>query len=277
MADDDRHDDAELASAYLDGEVTAAERARVEADAGLFAEVDRLRRVRDAFADVPPAPAKGREAAIAAALAAFDAHTEVMPPAAPNVVPLDSRRRARRMQVLTAAAAVLVVAGGFVVATRGGGDGDGGNADVQRDQVAASAPAEAPTTTAVASTVELATTTTGAPAGATLDAESAASVAELDQTMAAAPAAPAAEEGAMAPLLPAVGGAAELADLAATLEAAPPPLDDVVDACRDGDAIPTAQYVDERGAALDVALADDDGEIVAVSVDDCTVVLRAGT
>ena len=43
MADDQQPDAAELASAYLDGEATADERARVEADPILLAEVERLR------------------------------------------------------------------------------------------------------------------------------------------------------------------------------------------------------------------------------------------
>jgi hypothetical protein len=280
MADDDRHDDAELASAYLDGEVTAAERARVDADAGLLADVDRLRRARDAFADVPPAPAAGREAAIAAALAAFDAGDTAGPQAPPNVVPLGSRRRARRMQALTVAAAgLLVVAGGLVVATRGGGDGDGDSADVQREPAAVSALGEAPTTTpAAAGTTALATSTTVAPSAAAADAESAASAAEFDQPMAAAPAA--AEVTPVDTSLSEIKTANDLAalgDLTATLIAEPPPLPDVVDACQDGEIVPAARYVDERGPAIDVALATDDGEIVAVSVEDCTVVLRTGT
>ena len=44
MADDRQPDDAELASAYLDGEATPDERARVEADPILLAEVDLSRR-----------------------------------------------------------------------------------------------------------------------------------------------------------------------------------------------------------------------------------------
>ena len=56
MADNDDRDAVELASAYLDGEATADERARVESDAALLAEVERLRRVRDAVAEIPPAP-----------------------------------------------------------------------------------------------------------------------------------------------------------------------------------------------------------------------------
>ena len=43
-----------LASAYLDGDVTADERARVENDAEVLAEVDRLRSARALLGDVEP-------------------------------------------------------------------------------------------------------------------------------------------------------------------------------------------------------------------------------
>ena len=52
MADDQQPDDAELASAYLDGEATPDERARVEADPILLAEVERLRAAAAAVAAV---------------------------------------------------------------------------------------------------------------------------------------------------------------------------------------------------------------------------------
>ena len=45
-----------LASAYLDGDVTADERARVEADPELIAEVERLRYVKVLLADTEPSP-----------------------------------------------------------------------------------------------------------------------------------------------------------------------------------------------------------------------------
>ena len=62
-----------LASAALDGAVTAEERARAEADPEVVAEIERLRAVRDGAAGRRrhPTPTR-REAAIAAALAAFD-------------------------------------------------------------------------------------------------------------------------------------------------------------------------------------------------------------
>ena len=137
----------ELVTAYVDGEATEDERARVEADADLLAEVERQRAARAAVHDVEPPSAAGRDAAIAAALAVFD--DEIAPtirPAHPaaipardvtvptNIVPFDQRRRTRWMQSLGAAAAVAaVVVAGAVVATRGGGDDDGSTADVREN------------------------------------------------------------------------------------------------------------------------------------------------
>ena len=124
MADHDNLDAVELASAYLDGEATADERARVEADPELLAEVARLRHIGDAVAATSPASPAHRDAAIAAALSVFD-ELRVGGPTAPTVVPIASRRHARWMQALTAAAAIAVlVLGGFVIANRGGDDDD---------------------------------------------------------------------------------------------------------------------------------------------------------
>ena len=61
-----------LASAYLDGDVTADERARVEADPALLVEVDRLRYVRVLLADVEPSSISVRESLLANALDAWD-------------------------------------------------------------------------------------------------------------------------------------------------------------------------------------------------------------
>ncbi|HWM22419.1 MAG TPA: hypothetical protein VNO51_22200 [Ilumatobacteraceae bacterium] len=125
-----------LASTYLDGEATPDERARVEADAALLAEVERLRKVRATMLDARWFERPGddaREAAVAAAVAAWDApeaglagtRTERSEPAAhrPPVVQFERRRSYTRW--LTAAAAVAAVAGlGVVVAQSGGGGGD---------------------------------------------------------------------------------------------------------------------------------------------------------
>jgi hypothetical protein len=125
-----------LASTYLDGEATPDERARVEADAALLAEVERLRNVRATMLDARWFEQPGdnaREAAIAAAVAAWDAPEtglagtprERARPAArrPPVVAFERRRSYTRW--LTAAAAVAAVAGlGVVLAQTDGGQSD---------------------------------------------------------------------------------------------------------------------------------------------------------
>ena len=61
-----------LANAYLDGEVSADERARAEADPEVVAEVARLRAVGDALRVTDAPDPQRREAAIEAALDAFE-------------------------------------------------------------------------------------------------------------------------------------------------------------------------------------------------------------
>lgn len=135
MHDDDLHPDHELASAYLDGDVTEVQRAQVEASPELSALVATMRDVRSQLADVPPASVAAREAALAAMLAEFDAPSTgadepatpaaaavaVQPAAASNVVSLASRRR-WPTRIMSAAAGLLVV-GAVGVAVKGGLDG----------------------------------------------------------------------------------------------------------------------------------------------------------
>jgi negative regulator of sigma E activity len=138
MHDDDLTPLHELASSHLDGDNSAEERARVAASAELQSLVTSFEDVRARLADVPPAPAAARDAAFAAALAAFDElHGEsdadsdsaaVARPAAP-VVSLDSRRRwsQRVMGIAAAVAAVGVI--GIGVSQMGGSDKDSSSAD----------------------------------------------------------------------------------------------------------------------------------------------------
>ena len=134
MNDDDLPELIMRASAYLDGELDAAEMARAEADPAVMAEVAALRELQAEVRDVEPASDAVREATIAAALAEFDAlnaaHVPV-PPAddrthvhrAPGgVVPF--RPRPVYARWLTAAAAVLAVGVLGVVAVNGVGGGD---------------------------------------------------------------------------------------------------------------------------------------------------------
>ena len=127
-----------LASAYLDGDVTADERAQVDGNPELTAEVERLRLVQALLADVENPPISIREQHLAAALSAWDrlpatersgANRDATPsgidPAAaavaasistPPPTSLASRRRKSSTGwILGAAAAVAVVMGGGII------------------------------------------------------------------------------------------------------------------------------------------------------------------
>ena len=129
-----------LASAYLDGDLTADERARVENDTEVLAEVDRLRSVRALLSDVEPQAISVREAQLATAFEVWDRLPERERTAARRdstpagidaaavagaasvtaPTPLNSRRRSTRgtsTRWLTGAAAalVLVLAGGVAL------------------------------------------------------------------------------------------------------------------------------------------------------------------
>jgi hypothetical protein len=106
-----------LASAYLDGDVTADERARVESDPELLGEVERLRSVRSMLGDTEPSSISLREQHLATALAAWD--TVVATAADSSPTPLGERRRRRSNRVLLGAAAAIMVvfAGGIALQT----------------------------------------------------------------------------------------------------------------------------------------------------------------
>jgi hypothetical protein len=285
MADHDNLDAVELASAYLDGEATADERARVEGDPALLAEVDRLRRVHDAVAVVSPASPAQRDAAIAAALSAFD-ELRVDAPSPPNVVSIAGRRRARLMQVLTAAAAAAVlVLGGFIIANRGGDDDSAD--EVRRADATAPGGVAAPSVTTAPGGVAAPSSTTATELEAAEEPLVAApndvATAELATTAVVtmamattefamdAAAAPAAE----AP--PVLDGADQLRSFAESLDDAPPPLDDVVADCQAGPrpSPPEAVFEDEDGTVTEVAVASTADGYAAVSLDDCAIVLRS--
>lgn len=161
-----------LASAYLDGDVTADERVRVEGDPDALAEVDRLRSVRALLSDVETPQISVREAHLAAALGAWErlpeaersgARRDVTPAGidaaaaagAASVTaptPLSSRRRTSRLSStrwLTGAAAalVLVLAGGVALQLSTADD---------TDDAASSAETEADATEALAASGEAA-------------------------------------------------------------------------------------------------------------------------
>ncbi len=128
MTDHDRLD--ELASAHLDGATSPEEAAFIAADPALQARVEELRAVRDAVGALPRVDPARRDAALAAALAAFeDDGRETTGPIAPvrSLTAVAARRgpspRARRL-VGAAAAVVLLVALAPLIGKLGGSDDD---------------------------------------------------------------------------------------------------------------------------------------------------------
>ncbi|HEX4981093.1 MAG TPA: hypothetical protein VFV63_05315 [Ilumatobacteraceae bacterium] len=130
-----------LASTYLDGEATPDERARVEADPSLLAEVERLRAARATLLDARWFERPGadvRETAIEAALAAWDVSPsglagstlESRPAPRRSHVTSFERRRSYTRLLGAAAALVAVVGLGAVIAQLGGGDGGGDQSSV---------------------------------------------------------------------------------------------------------------------------------------------------
>ncbi|MDQ1422936.1 MAG: hypothetical protein QOD72_434, partial [Acidimicrobiaceae bacterium] len=106
MTDDFSVPDDELASAYLDDDADADERALVESDPDLRARADRLAGIRRAVAGSRPVPDPAqRDDHIANALAAREVAAAI-----PLADRRDQRLR-RRLGVLSAAAAIVVVAG----------------------------------------------------------------------------------------------------------------------------------------------------------------------
>jgi hypothetical protein len=72
MNDQPTSDALSRASAYVDGELDAAEIAAVETDPAAMAQVTRLRSLQEAIRDVPAPTSHARDIAITAALAEFD-------------------------------------------------------------------------------------------------------------------------------------------------------------------------------------------------------------
>jgi len=139
-----------LASAYLDGELAADQRRLAEADPDVMSEVDRMLVVRSQLRAIEPPSERAREAAIAAAMAAFmPAMAQPAPPINASVRTVEFRRRPSYARFLgIAAAAVAVGLLGLVVAAglRSGGD-DSSDFDAASDAIAeepAGEPADEP-------------------------------------------------------------------------------------------------------------------------------------
>jgi hypothetical protein len=160
----------ELACGYLDGELEADDRARVEADPTLMALVAELRAVSDAVAaPVAPLTDDERAAMVAAAIATLPSFTDVGEPENASVASLDAARARRSGRLvrtvaggLAAAAAVGLVA---LVVTRGGSNRDQSTADGTAATAALEAAAGgAEATTADAATADVAPAETTAAA-----------------------------------------------------------------------------------------------------------------
>ena len=161
-----------LASAYLDGDVDADERARVESSPELLAEVDRLRQVRAVLTDVPDVSISSRELHLANALDAWDrlpepertgslrditptgvdaaARAGAATVSSPSRSSRRSGRRGARSNVWLGAAAaglVIVLAGGLLIRSANSSNHDDSAAESSSD---ASASADTAPPAAVA-------------------------------------------------------------------------------------------------------------------------------
>ncbi len=141
----------ELASAYLDGVASPAERARVEASPELMALVADFTAVRARIAEVVPVATNTRDAAFAAAFAEFDAPA-LAPAALPAaVIPMPPSRRWAR-PVLSVAAAVVLV-GAIGIAAKGGLSGDDSKSSSATIESSAKAVGGEPATETAADTM----------------------------------------------------------------------------------------------------------------------------
>ena len=153
LSDEDVSPQHLLASAFVDGEATEAERREVQSSPQLQALVGSFQQLKVQVADVPLVSSNTREVAFAAAFAAFDSLAEAgeqpaataavsPPPHVAPVIELASRRRWPG-RVMSAAAGLLLVGvvGIAVLNGRGGNDSDSSSATVAGDALIESAPA----------------------------------------------------------------------------------------------------------------------------------------
>ncbi|HZX56056.1 MAG TPA: hypothetical protein VFE86_15320 [Ilumatobacteraceae bacterium] len=139
MSDEQLPTRAEMASAYLDGELEADDSAVVESDPDAMAVVESFARVRAALNTAQPVDDDTRSAAVTAALAEFDTRRATSADAV--VTPLRSRH-ARRVRVLSgvAAAAVVAIVGIAAINSSNDHDDNSFSASVGSQQAAATTP-----------------------------------------------------------------------------------------------------------------------------------------
>jgi hypothetical protein len=119
MNDQPTSDALSRASAYLDGELEAGERAAAEADPAVMAEVARLRSLQSMIRDAPAPTSHARETAITAALAEYDRKRHPAP-----VIRTKPRPAYTRWLAVAAAVAGLAALGAVVATNGRGGDDD---------------------------------------------------------------------------------------------------------------------------------------------------------
>jgi hypothetical protein len=269
MSDDQLPDRAEQASAYLDGELEAEDRAIVEGDAEAMAMVDSFARIRAELRSTEPLDDAVRSAALTAALAEFDARQEIAVPAAAAAVvtPLASRRQ-RGYRVLMGVAAAVVIAVVGIAALNSKDNDRNSTALVASDQTAEAPQPKLAADTAAAdahAAAGAAPAGTAAPGSQSLE-SAATSLPELDSKEELKAFADSFRIGAAAPA-PAATTAAATATAAAT-----PALGDssFQSPCVTPEQTELGQVV-YRGAPAVVVRVNASGTIEAIAVADCAV------
>lgn len=220
MNDDDL---TRLASAYLDDEATADERAQVDADEELLAEVERLRTVRILLATVDAPSISMREVHLAGALDAWDRLPEAertgvrRDAAGIGAATVSAPRRSGHRRQLSSTRWLTAAAAGLIVVLAGGVALKVGTSGNDESSTSADASAESQALTARADEAPAAVDEIGPPqpaGGAAADAATTGSKLDtgIDQ------AAPPAENAGLVQLLT----PADLADFAAAAVLAPP-------------------------------------------------------
>jgi hypothetical protein len=187
MSDEQLPTRAELASAYLDGELEAAQRAAVESDPEAMATVQSFARLRAELNTAEPVDDDVRSAALTAALGEFDARhdgvSDLEATAAGTatsgeavVTPLKSRRVSRyRVLGGVAAAAVVAIVGIAAINSSNGKDDNTFSAEATTEQ------------TADAPRVKIAVDTASADASGTAAGAGAAAAASIESSTASVP------------------------------------------------------------------------------------------
>jgi len=175
MNDQPTPDALSRASAYLDGELDAAEFAAAEADLAVMAEVAQLRSLQEAVRAVVEPTSSVRDGAIAAALAEYDRKRHPAP-----VIRSRPRPAYTRWLAVAAAVAGLAALGAVITTNARGGDSDSASEQTSAQLAAAgsdsalatrAAPAPAATSGSAESQAALAPAQTAAAAATTFSAE----------------------------------------------------------------------------------------------------------